>query len=252
MKAKTIAVMVALLVVGGILLTACQPQEVVTTIVVTEIVEREGEQVVVTQIVEVTPEPAPPTPEEAEPPLAVISPEFKNPDTYVVIAGAGEPETLDPAWTYETAGSAVENNIYESLVWFEKDRTDAFVPMLATSWEVNDAGDVWTFQVREGVTFHEGGTLEPHDVAYSMHRALLQDRIDGPHWMTLEAFFGEFAIEDIAMGISGVDSFDAVSEADLVATCELVKGAIVAGRRCSRNGCLHAQPTDTLVPGHDG
>ncbi len=225
MKSKTITLVLGLLVLSALLLSACQPQEIVTTIIVTEIVEQAGEQVVVTQIVEVTP---PPAPEETEPPLAVISPELKNPDTYVVITGAGEPETLDPAWTYETAGSAVENNIYESLVWFNRERTDEFVPILSTSWETNDAGDVWTFQVREGVTFHEGGTLEPHDVAYSMQRALLQDRIDGPHWMTLEAFFGEFAIEDIAMGLSGAESFDAVSDADLVATCELVKAAVVA------------------------
>lgn len=129
---------------------------------------------------------------------------FKNPDTYVV-ASFGEPETLDPAWTYETSGSAFENNIYEGLVWFERERTDVFVPILSTGWEANDAGDVWTFDIREGVTFHEGGTLEPHDVAYSMQRALLQDRVDGPHWMTHEVFFGTYSIaESIGDGSGGV------------------------------------------------
>jgi peptide/nickel transport system substrate-binding protein len=61
-----------------------------------------------------------------------------------------------------------------------------------------------------------------------MHRALLQDRIDGPHWMTLEAFFGLYTIEDMAMEIAGVESFEEVSDADLVATCERVKAAVVA------------------------
>jgi peptide/nickel transport system substrate-binding protein len=152
--------------------------------------------------------------------------EMKNPDT-LVFGTIGDPETLDPAWTYETAGSAIETNIYEGMVWFNREDTGSFVPVLSTGWEVNDAGDVWTFNIREGVTFHEGGTLEPHDVAYSVQRALLQDRIDGPHWMTLEAFFGLFTIEDLAIGDSGKEFAD-LSADELAAACEAVKGAVVA------------------------
>jgi peptide/nickel transport system substrate-binding protein len=204
----------------------------VITIVETveKVVENEGEKVTVVETVEkvVTATPEPPTPEPTEEPMAAVVPEYKNADTYVAIMGAGEPETLDPAWTYETAGSAIENNIYEGMVWFEKDRTDSFVPILSTDWSVNDIGDVWTFNIREGVTFHKGGTLEPHDVAYSLQRALLQDRIDGPHWMTLEAFFGLYTVEDLALEISGAEAFEDVSDADLVATCEKVKEAVVA------------------------
>ena len=223
---QRISAIFGVLVIASMILAACAPaQPVVQTIVVTQEVIREGETIIETQIVEVTPVPEA---EETEPPPAAVSPEFNNPDTYVVITGAGEQETLDPSWTYETRGSGVETNIYEGLVWFNKERTDEFVPMLATDWEVNEAGDVWTFNIREGVTFHEGGTLEPHDVAYSLQRGLLQDRIDGPHWMTLEAFFGLFSIEDLAMEVGGVDSFDAVSEAALAETCEMVQAAIVA------------------------
>ncbi len=228
MSGKRWYVLSAVLVIGSILLGACvaPTPEVIQEkieVEVTRVVEKEGETVVEEVVVTATPEPEP-----TEEPLAAISPEFKNPDTYVVITGAGEPETMDPAWTYETAGGAVQDNIYEGMIWFKKDKTDEFVPMLATDWEVNETGDVWTFQIREGVTFHKGGTLEPHDVAYSLQRALLQDRIDGPHWMTLEAFFGVYTIEDLAMSISGVESFEDVSEADLVRTCEMVKEAIVA------------------------
>jgi peptide/nickel transport system substrate-binding protein len=214
---RKLAILTILVMVAPLVLAACgptpEPVTVVETSVVVETVEVEvaGETVVeeATRIIEkevvVT---ATPEPEPTEEPMASISPEFKNPDTYVVVTGAGEPETLDPAWTYETAGSAKENNIYEGVVWFNKDRTDEFVGILATDWSVNDAGDQWTFNIRDGVTFHEGGTLEPHDIAYSVHRALLQDRIDGPHWMTLEAFFGLYTIEDLAMEIAGVESFD--------------------------------------------
>jgi len=237
MFSKKLAILAIAVMIVPLIVTACgpTPEPVVvkeTSVVVeTVVVEVAGEEVVkeVTSVVEVEKVvTATPEPEPTEPPLAAIAPEFKSPDTYVHVSGAGEQETLDPAWTYETRGSAIENNIYESLVWFNKDRTDDFVGVLATDWEVNETGDVWTFNVREGVTFHEGGTLEPHDVAYSMHRALLQDRIDGPHWMTLEAFFGLYTIEDMAMEIAGVESFEEVPEDALIETCERVKAAVVA------------------------
>jgi len=161
--------------------------------------------------------------------MAMAGPEFKNPGTYV-LAVIGEPETLDPAWTYETAGSAVETNIYEGMIWFNREKTDEFVPLLATSYEANEAGTEWTFNIREGVTFHEGGTLEPHDAAYSLQRALLQDRIDGPHWMTHEVFFGTYTMEDtmnLVNGTEGVSVADASAD-ELLAACEYVQSVIVA------------------------
>jgi len=229
---KNLSVVFAILIIASMVLSACaqplpEPETIIQTIVVTEVVEKEGETIIETRIVEVEVQVTPtPEPDETEPPLAAVSPEFKNPDTITIVDGAGEQETLDPAWTYETRGSAIETNIYEGMVFFNRERTDEFVPILATEWEVNESGDVWTFQLRDGVTFHEGGTLEPHDVAYSIHRALLQDRIDGPHWMT--PFFGLYAIEDLATEIAGVESFEEVSDAALVETCEMVKAAVVA------------------------
>ncbi|MGD2105528.1 MAG: ABC transporter substrate-binding protein, partial [Anaerolineae bacterium] len=226
MVRKRSLVILTSLVVAGTLLSACAqpaPEVIEKTVVITKEVVKEGETVIETAVVTATPEPEP-----TEAPLAQISPDLKDEDTYMVVTGAGEQETLDPAWTYETAGSGVENNIYESLIWFKKGKTEEFVPVLATDWTVNEAGDVWTFAILQGVTFHEGGTLEPDDVAYSLRRALLQDRTDGPHWMTLEAFFGLYSIKDLATSLSGVESFEDVPDADLVETCELVKEAISA------------------------
>ncbi|MBW8012529.1 MAG: ABC transporter substrate-binding protein [Chloroflexi bacterium] len=48
-------------------------------------------------------------------------------------------------------------------------------PSLAMSWESNDAGDVWTFYLREDVYFHDGAQLTSADVAYSVN-----------HWKTSE------------------------------------------------------------------
>ena len=97
---------------------------------------------------------------------------------------------------------------------------------------MNDAGDVWTFNIRDGVKFHEGGTLEPHDVAYTFARALLQGRIDGYHTITYEVFFGPnlsmASIKDFAAAYIGKESFDDLTSDELVQVCEAVKSKVVA------------------------
>ncbi|MEZ4769065.1 MAG: ABC transporter substrate-binding protein [Caldilineales bacterium] len=235
MSHKRLMTLIAMGVIASMILAGCpQPEPQVVEKVVTQevpvvqtvVVEKE-KPVEVEVVVTATPEPT-----AAPPSLPVVSPPFKNADTYVVITGAGEPETLDPAWTYESAGSSIEANIYEGLVWFDRERTDSFIPALATDWKVNDAGDQWVFNVRDGVRFHQGGTLEPHDVAYTTYRALLQGRIDGPHWMSYDTFFGpEYAVasvEDFAAALSGKESYAEATPEDLVAVCEAVKSKIVA------------------------
>jgi len=47
-------------------------------------------------------------------------------------------------------------------------QTSEWKPMLATSWEMNDTGDVWTFDLRKGVQFHRGwGEFTAADVVHS-------------------------------------------------------------------------------------
>ena len=230
--------LVAILAIAGTLLAACAtPTPEVVQVEVARVVQVEGETKVETETIVVT---ATPGPEVIEPPLAEIAPEFKNADTYMVITGAGEQETMDPAWMYDTASSSLSSNIYEGLVWYDRERTEDFIPALATEWESNESGDAWVFKIREGVAFHEGGTLEPHDVAYTTHRAMLQGRIDGPHWMTHEAFFGPelsmASIRDFAVAYVGAYlgkdpeeiTFDDLTDAELVQVCEAVKAAVVA------------------------
>jgi len=40
-------------------------------------------------------------------------------------------------------------------------------PVLATSWSANSAADVWTFNIRQGVKFHDGSPLTADDVVYT-------------------------------------------------------------------------------------
>jgi len=127
----------------------------------------------------------------------------KNPDT-LVIATIGEPETLDPAWAYDTASGEVIFNVYETLIFFKGNRTDEFEPRLATEWWISSDGLTYAFKIREGVTFHNGDPLTPEDVEYSFERAMVQDRDGGPVWMLLEPLLGvdstrEFNLSDPAV-----------------------------------------------------
>ncbi len=113
----------------------------------------------------------------------------KNPDSLIEATISG-PESLDPAWQYDTASEDVGIQVYETLLFPKKDSATDFVPMLATSWNVSSDGKTYTFNIRKNVKFQQGQPLTPEDVAYSFQRGMLQDRAGGPQWIMLEPFFG--------------------------------------------------------------
>jgi peptide/nickel transport system substrate-binding protein len=127
--------------------------------------------------------------------------EIKNPDTFI-LATYGTLRTLDPAVCYDTTGSQRIWNIYETLVFFDGSHTDKFVPVLATTVPtlenggISPDGKTYTFHIRKGVNFQEGGELTPDDVAYSFKRAMIVDPDGGPMWMLLEALTGKGSTRD--------------------------------------------------------
>ena len=123
------------------------------------------------------------------PTSAPTSPSVKNPDTMIEATISG-PESLDPSWAYDTASADVILNVYETLVFPNKDSATSFVPMLATSWDISSDGMTYTFHIRQGVKFQQGQDLTPQDVAYSLWRTMILDRAGGPSWILLQPFFG--------------------------------------------------------------
>lgn len=81
-----------------------------------------------------------------------------------------EPPHLDP-----TAGAAaaidevVYANVFEGLTRIGPD--GAVIPGLAENWIVSDDGLTYTFELREGATFHDGTALDAGDVVFSLDRA---------------------------------------------------------------------------------
>lgn len=173
--------------------------------------------------------------------------------THFVDATIGDADTLDPALSYDTASGEVIQNVYETLVFYDGIATDKFVPQLAESWTVSDDGKVWTFQIRQGVKFHEGGDLTASDVAYSYQRGILQGGYSSPQWLLAEPFLG-VGNDDITMIIdegASADDRETLATNDpakLVAACETVKAAIVADDAAGTVTMTLAQPWGPFLP----
>lgn len=75
--------------------------------------------------------------------------------TVGLLGDIGQPP--DPDIYYANNGLAIVLNAYEGLVQY-KPNVDAveIAPRLATKWSVNNANTVYTFTLRDGVTFHDG------------------------------------------------------------------------------------------------
>jgi peptide/nickel transport system substrate-binding protein len=192
-------------------------------------------------------------PGATEAPTTTGGPKSKDPTTYVS-AQIGEPETLDPALAYETAGGEIIQNVYETLVFYDGIATDKFLPQLAESWELSDDGTVWTFKIREGVKFHDGADMTPSDVAYSFQRGLLYGGTAGPQWLLAEPFLG-VGVDDVSLLVDPegnlYDDQATLAAADpevLKAACEKVTGAIVADDAAGTVTMTLAQPWGPFLP----
>jgi peptide/nickel transport system substrate-binding protein len=206
MKRK-LNVLIAVLVLAGMTLSACTPVTATTT-----------------ASSPATPQPQQPALTEAsgETAIPTSSPsnqQVKNPDT-LIEATINGPESLDPAWEYDTASYDADIQVYEGLVLAKKDSTTDFVPLLATQWQISPDGKAYTFDIRKDVKFQQGQDLTPEDVAYSFWRGMIQDRAGGPQWILLQPFFGldvqSFQDDVVTKQFNG----------DFAAACEAVKKVV--------------------------
>jgi peptide/nickel transport system substrate-binding protein len=81
--------------------------------------------------------------------------------------------TIDPAQSFEFAGSDVSRNIYNKLVNFDPlNLVAGYQPDLAESWTVSEDGRTITFTMREGVKFHSGNPVRAKDAEFSLRRVV--------------------------------------------------------------------------------
>lgn len=76
-----------------------------------------------------------------------------------------EPPALDPFHQAADARIRITVLVYQGL--FYEAASGEPAPLLAESYEVSEDGLVYTFKLRQGVTFHDGSEMTADDVAYS-------------------------------------------------------------------------------------
>ncbi len=110
-------------------------------------------------------------------------------DTFLMATISGNPESLDPAIGYETAGGEIMQNVYETLLFYNGSSADELVPVLATevptvdNGGIQDNGTTYIYNLRTDVKFHDNNTMTSEDVRYSIERALAINDPHGPAWM---------------------------------------------------------------------
>ena len=119
----------------------------------------------------------------------------------LVFAGAADPVVLDGALVSDGESLRVIDQIFETLVGLKAGTTE-LEPLLATSWEASDDGLEWTFQLQEGVTFHDGEPFNAEAVCYNFDRwynftGSFQNPSASYYWQTV---FGGFAKTDPKSG----------------------------------------------------
>ena len=79
---------------------------------------------------------------------------------------------LDPS-----SGNSNENvvmgNVYETLTFYNAPGSDEILsPKLAVSWESSEDSLTWTFNLRDGVTFHDGAAFNAEAVKKALDRTI--------------------------------------------------------------------------------
>ncbi|SFL72501.1 DNA-binding transcriptional regulator SgrR of sgrS sRNA, contains a MarR-type HTH domain and a solute-binding domain [Paenibacillus sp. 1_12] len=91
-------------------------------------------------------------------------------------------QSLDPAFTNFSAESHLVNQLFDSLVSYNR-LTQTVEPHLAHAWEANKTRTAWTFYVRKGVRFHHGKELAAEDIAFTLERLKLSSARSLYRWV---------------------------------------------------------------------
>lgn len=93
-----------------------------------------------------------------------------EPTGQIIYANPSRLRTLDTLAVYGLQEFQISRQMMEPLV--DLTQEGELAPVLAESWEPSDDGKVWTFRLRQGVTFHDGTPFDAESVAATIQRAM--------------------------------------------------------------------------------
>jgi peptide/nickel transport system substrate-binding protein len=135
-----------------------------------------------------------------------LSQPTRPPEDTLIYETLDNPQHMDPHVNYESYGSWVHEQIYETLYYYPWGTADthATMPLLASAAPIiSGDGLNYTIPLRSDVTFSDGTPFNASCVKWNMERAAKIFAPDGPEWMIAEALRGGMALEDIAWGAIG-------------------------------------------------
>lgn len=86
----------------------------------------------------------------------------------VTYCSTGEIESLIPPLSNSWYDTIIMSVIYSGLVSVSTDLSDLTVPSLLTSWSSADDGFNWTYNLRNGVKWHDGYDFTADDILFSL------------------------------------------------------------------------------------
>jgi len=121
---------------------------------------------------------------------------------------SSEISTLDPALASNMSEESIICEIFDSLVTLDNDLN--IIPEIAQSWEYDSESATYTFHIRKGIKFHDGGILTANDVKASFTRLINPDikarNSDWAMWIKGTSAYSKGESEDIS-GLRVTDNF---------------------------------------------
>lgn len=93
-----------------------------------------------------------------------------NPEQVLTLRLGAEPSILNPILAADSASMSVNSYLFNGLLAIDENME--LVPDLAQSYTVSDDGLTITFQLHQGVTWHDGAPFTAHDVLFTYQRIL--------------------------------------------------------------------------------
>ncbi|AXR77086.1 ABC transporter substrate-binding protein [Natrarchaeobaculum sulfurireducens] len=122
----------------------------------------------------------------------------------VTIVPPSNPADSDDQWERWSGMTPYWTRVVEPLVWGTKEMHAK--PWLATDWELTD-DTTWVFELREGVTFHNGAEMTADDVVHSYENDILERYGDFVYgWLHLEPGSVE-KIDDYTVEFTNTEPF---------------------------------------------
>ena len=122
---------------------------------------------------------------------------------------SADPIVIDGALVSDGESLRAIDQMFEGLVTLEHGSTEV-IPGLAESWEVSEDGLEYTFQLREGVTFHDGEPFNAEAVCFNFDRwynfsGQFQNEAVTYYWQTVFGGFSDGATPSLYESCEATD-----------------------------------------------